>query len=159
MPFQPVFRWMRRQSKYKRLRVSYPTAEEPKTSHRYPGIPKYIRRRSLRQLATNRTVPVHTRVRSYTQNREFGHRFGLQADLSSHLVPHFYYATRKVKFHRAPPPVCMARRWASAWARTLAKPAGLVMRAAWPASELAQRLHSAKPYAVSAINFVAANRR
>ena len=34
----------------------------------------------------------------------------------------------------------MARRWASAWARTLAKPAGLVMRAAWPASELAQRL-------------------
>jgi hypothetical protein len=27
MPFQPVFRWMRRQSKYKRLRVSYPTAE------------------------------------------------------------------------------------------------------------------------------------
>src|SRR6266566_4039778 len=36
----------------------------------------------------------------------------------------------------------MARRWASAWARTLAKPAGLVMRADWPASELAQRLHS-----------------
>src|SRR5216684_9249449 len=35
-----------------------------------------------------------------------------------------------------------ARRWASAWARTLAKPAGFVMRAAWPASELAQRLHS-----------------
>src|SRR5437879_2080626 len=32
-------------------------------------------------------------------------------------------------------PCCMARRCASAWARTLAKPAGLVMRADWPASE------------------------
>ena len=36
----------------------------------------------------------------------------------------------------------MARRCASARARTLAKPAGLVMRADWPASEFAQRLHS-----------------
>ena len=46
------------------------------------------------------------------------------------------------KFQLCRPAAAMARRWASAWARTLAKPAGLVMRAAWPASELAQRLHS-----------------
>src|SRR3954452_6159602 len=43
----------------------------------------------------------------------------------------------------------MARKWASAWARTLAKPAGLVMRADWPASELAQRLHSSNSTAWS----------
>src|SRR5260370_32604704 len=43
----------------------------------------------------------------------------------------------------------MARRWASAWARTLAKPAGLVMCADCPASELAQRLHSSNSTAWS----------
>lgn len=39
-------------------------------------------------------------------------------------------------------PALIDRRCASAWARTLAKPVGFVMRAAWPASELAQRLRS-----------------
>src|SRR6266571_3607766 len=48
--------------------------------------------------------------------------------------------------------VVIARRWASAWARTLAKPAGLVMRADWPASELAQRLHSSNSTAWSSSN-------
>src|SRR5260370_2926852 len=43
----------------------------------------------------------------------------------------------------------IARRCASAWARTFAKPAGLVMRADWPASELAQRLHSSNSTAWS----------
>src|SRR5260221_13057808 len=47
----------------------------------------------------------------------------------------------------------IARRWASAWARTLAKPAGLVMRAACPASEVAQRLHSSNFTAWSASNW------
>src|SRR5713226_10062044 len=43
----------------------------------------------------------------------------------------------------------IARRCASACARTLAKPAGLVMRADWPASELDQRLHSSNSTAWS----------
>ena len=45
----------------------------------------------------------------------------------------------------------MARKCASAWARTLAKPAGFVMRAARPASELAQRLHSSNSTAWSSM--------
>src|SRR5258707_13663226 len=47
----------------------------------------------------------------------------------------------------------IARRWASAGARTLAKPAGLVMGAACPASELAQRLHASNSTAWSPGNW------
>src|SRR5271163_2019334 len=43
----------------------------------------------------------------------------------------------------------IARRCASACARTLAKPAGLVILADWPASEFAQRLHSSNSTAWS----------